>query len=503
MPTTSQESARKEPPGKIDVAMRADGCVLWVRADALGERLAKRLNVGEMLAHRFCPPDGDLFAQCTAWVSADPEREANIRLRFPRDNNRFLVVMATLRAGRGCDVMATLRLDEAAFARRAERQMRKVVESSLQGVVVRSSDELLFMNDGFAKLVGYATAREMLMRQDGDLNDSIHPDDRKLIKDRIAARIAGEEQVSHYEFRLLHRDGSIVWADTLATLVQWDGKRASLSWLTDITARRRAEEALVQSKEAAEFANRSKTEFLANMSHELRTPLNAIIGFAEILKDELLGPLGQAKYAEYAGDIHCSGRHLLSLINDILDLAKIEAGKLELRETTLSLADLIAQCLSLVRERAQSGQVALEVQVQDATPLLRGDERALKQVLINLLSNAVKFTPAGGKVTIRTAHRPRVGVALSVADSGIGMSAADIKVALSPYGQIDSELARKHAGTGLGLPLARSLMRLHGGDLTIESEPSKGTTVTATFPDTRCIVSSALAHEKSRGLPSR
>ena len=144
----------------------------------------------------------------------------------------------------------------------------------------------------------------------------------------------------------------------------------------------------------------------------------------------------------------------------------------------------------------------MHVQIQDGTPLLRGDERALKQVLINLLSNAVKFTPVGGKVTIRTAHGPRGGVALSVADTGIGMSAADIKVALSPYGQIDSELARKHAGTGLGLPLARSLMRLHGGDLTIESQSGTGTSVAATFPDARCIASSAPAHDKGRVLPS-
>jgi two-component system cell cycle sensor histidine kinase PleC len=242
---------------------------------------------------------------------------------------------------------------------------------------------------------------------------------------------------------------------------------------------------IIKSKEAAEFANRTKTEFLAHMSHELRTPLNAIIGFAEVIKDELFGPVGKPNYADYANDIHKSGQHLLELINDILDLSKLEAGKLELKETDLSLSGLVEQTCMLMRNSARTGGVTIVIDAPESVPLMRADERALRQVILNFLSNALKFTPRGGTVTTRVRALPEGSLIFSVSDTGIGMEPEEVRTALMPFGQIDSMIARQHKGTGLGLPISKSLIELHGGRLSISSQPNKGTTLTVTFPAER------------------
>lgn len=239
-------------------------------------------------------------------------------------------------------------------------------------------------------------------------------------------------------------------------------------------------------KTAADKANRTKSEFLANISHELRTPLNAILGFSEIIKDELFGAVGARQYADYAGDVHRSGQHLLALINDILDLSKIDAGKVDMREENVDLEHLLSESLSLVRERALSGGVKLVQETSANEAIALADRRLLKQILLNLLSNAIKFTPKGGCVTTRV-FRDNAGIGFSVQDSGIGMSLAEIEKALSPYGQIDSKISRKHQGTGLGLPISHSLAKLHGGDLRIESNPGSGTTITLVLPAARAV----------------
>jgi signal transduction histidine kinase len=249
----------------------------------------------------------------------------------------------------------------------------------------------------------------------------------------------------------------------------------------DVTARKRGEVALQRAKEEAEIASRSKTEFLANMSHELRTPLNAIIGFSDILVRQLFGPIGQKRYAEYAKDIHDSGQHLLNLINDVLDISKIEVNKIDLADETVDVPAVIDSCLRLMRDRATAAGVTIHVEMPDELPTLHGDGRRVKQILLNLVSNAVKFTPAGGRVEIRVAADAS-GFRFAVADTGIGIATSDIETAMRPFGQIDSSLARRYEGTGLGLPLARSMAELHGGRLDIESEPGSGTTVTVLLP---------------------
>jgi signal transduction histidine kinase len=240
-------------------------------------------------------------------------------------------------------------------------------------------------------------------------------------------------------------------------------------------------------KQSADNANRAKSEFLASMSHELRTPLNAILGFSEVIKEELFGPVGLAKYVDYAQDVHNSGQHLLDLINDILDISKIDAGKLELREENISVAGLITDSVSLVRERALKSGVGLEILPAADLPMLIADKRLMKQILLNLLSNAIKFTPAGGRVTVKSALDNLGGLRITVADTGIGMNAADIATAMSPYGQIDSRISRKHQGTGLGLPISRSLAHLHGGEIEIDSKPGKGSHITLVMPPQRCL----------------
>jgi PAS domain S-box-containing protein len=482
----------------VEIVLDAAGLVLSVSSTQESQRLVSDVAEGESLTNHIHPEDYDFFLWSAQWILNGAHREQTIQLRWARANGRWTKVSVTLMSDGGETVTAILRPDEIEHASRAETQLRRVVEGSKQGIVVRTNTDVLYTNAAFAQLLGYASVHEMNQvtiederagrSRNGQI--SIHPDDRALVTEHMRRRLAGEEAVSHYEFRMLRRDRSELWVETRAALTDWDGQPASLSWIIDISERKAMEAELIKSKEAAEFANRTKTEFLANMSHELRTPLNAIIGFAEVIKDEMFGPVGLTKYADYAKDIHTSGRHLLDLINDILDLSKLEAGKLELREEPVALGTAIEDCLTLVRNRAQKSDVTLATAVEPGLAPLLCDERALKQVLLNFLSNAVKFTPAGGTVTTG-ARSVEDGVAVFVRDTGIGMKPEDIVVALAAFGQIDSKIARQHQGTGLGLPITKSLIELHGGTLSVESAPGKGTTMTATFPAWRVAAQAA------------
>jgi PAS domain S-box-containing protein len=263
-------------------------------------------------------------------------------------------------------------------------------------------------------------------------------------------------------------------------------KRVFIGVTRDISRRVRREAELQRAKNAAEAANRSKSTFLANMSHELRTPLNAIIGFSELLTTGYYGSLNE-KQREYVGDIHASGSHLVALINDFLDLSKIEAGKLELIEEAVDLVRLVEAVLRLFKERAAGGRIKLVNWTTEGSPPLYADERIAKQMLMNLLSNAVKFTPAGGQVTVSAAVDGAGRIRLAVSDTGLGIAEEDIPKALEPYGQVGDVETRRHDGTGLGLPLVKAFAELHGGELRLESEVDVGTTVTITFPPERTV----------------
>ena len=236
----------------------------------------------------------------------------------------------------------------------------------------------------------------------------------------------------------------------------------------------------------ADKANKSKSEFLANMSHELRTPLNAIIGFSDILRRQLLGPVGNTKYAEYVADINDSGQHLLAIINDILDLAKAEAGKLELQIEECDLAICLDDCFRMCRGRADNGGVHLALSEQMESVYAMVDRRLIFQAVLNIVVNAIKFTPSGGKVDLKLAAEPE-GIQIRVCDTGIGIAAEDLDRVLVPFEQVESSFARRQGGTGLGLPYAKKLVELHGGVLRIDSEVGKGTVVTITLPRNRLI----------------
>ena len=253
-------------------------------------------------------------------------------------------------------------------------------------------------------------------------------------------------------------------------------------------ALKRLTEHLVVAREEAERANRAKSAFLANMSHELRTPLNAIIGFSEIIHLQSLGPDRSERYRSYARDIHDSGTHLLSIISDILDISKIEAGGAVLdHEADVHVAEVLHNALRLVTPMATEKDIAVAADVGAKPLLLRGSERMLRQILLNLVSNAVKFTPEGGHVAVSGRLLPDGSLSVTVVDSGIGMTSADIQVALTPFGQVDNRLSRRYAGTGLGLPIAKAMVELHGGRLWIDSTPNQGTTVTVQFPPARTV----------------
>ena len=298
------------------------------------------------------------------------------------------------------------------------------------------------------------------------------------------------------------RDGGLLITLTDVTILMQQERSlaARVSELEEMKSRLEAQSSqlselaggLSDLRDEAERANRTKSEFLANMSHELRSPLNAVIGFAEIMKDELFGALGSAQYREYAYDIWTSGRHLLDLINDILDLSKIEAGKLDLLETRFSLGSTIGACIRLISGRAQQADIALHSTVTADGVVLWADERKLKQVLINLLTNAIKFTKPGGRVKVAVVDGAGT-LDIRISDTGIGMTPEEIPIAMAAFGQVDSSLARKHDGTGLGLPLSKALVELHDGTLEIESEAGIGTTVTVKLPAERILARSPSA----------
>jgi two-component system, cell cycle sensor histidine kinase PleC len=263
-------------------------------------------------------------------------------------------------------------------------------------------------------------------------------------------------------------------------------ERAALLAITDELAKervklRRSNKELALARRRAEEANQAKSIFLANMSHELRTPLNAVLGFSEIIRDRLFGN-DLERYAGYAADIHHSGSHLLNIVNDILDVTRIDAGKFELREENVKLAELLDESLLAVEPQAAKGGISLKLRAPEACATIHGDKTKLKQIIINLLSNAIKFTPSSGSVDLSARADADGGLTVAVRDTGIGMASHEIRDAVQLFGQVDNSLSRRYDGAGLGLPLAIQLAELHGGTLTVESAPGQGTTVTVRFP---------------------
>ncbi len=293
------------------------------------------------------------------------------------------------------------------------------------------------------------------------------------------------------------KDGGYVSVGTDITALKMheeklvDSEKQLMATVSDLQAeqQRFAElaEKYAAEKTRAEEANQAKSKFLANMSHELRTPLNAIIGFSEIMESGMFGPLGAEKYQEYCSDIHSSGQYLLDVINDVLDMAKIEAGRIRLEFEDLALDPLLNEAMRVVSGRALEKKITLTAKI-DPELELHADRRALKQIALNLLSNAVKFTPAGGRVTVRGRASDH-HIVLSIADNGIGIAADALTRLGRPFEQVESQLTKSHQGSGLGLAISKSLVELHGGDMRIRSTLGKGTLVVVRLPvEPQCVL---------------
>lgn len=366
-----------------------------------------------------------------------------------------------------------------AAQRQSEELFSRVFETSPDFIALTRLNDGIYVNvnKSFLNLFGF-TREEVIGHSAAVLGVGVDPSDR----DRIVEALRNKRSVQGIELKGRAKSGGIRDIQISADIIAFDDDPLLLVIGRDIADRKRQDAELIASKESADVANRAKSEFLANMSHELRTPLNAILGFSEIIRNQIHGRINDQKYVEYANDIHASGTHLLEIINDILDLSKVEAGRLEVHEASLAISDVLANCLRLVVPRAREAGLDLKADLPDNLPLLIADERLMKQIFLNLLSNAVKFTPRGGEIRI-TAHLDKDGgFVIRVADTGIGMDKSGIAKAKMPFGQVDSSLNRKHEGTGLGLPLVLAFVERQGGTLAIDSAAGRGTTVTIRFP---------------------
>ncbi len=375
----------------------------------------------------------------------------------------------------------------AAYQRRGEARLKR--QRSLLQSILENIDEGLSVFDGRGRLIArnqrfcelldlpadmpfQATLADILMHQTirGDFGETEAPIE-------VAGRLA-----RFYDQVPVVKERVTPTGRTLQIRRRAMPEGAVLSIYSDITEIRASERKIVQARSQAEIANRSKSEFLANMSHELRTPLNAIIGFSEIISNELFGTIANEKYLEYMKDIHASSLHLLSIINDVLDMSKIEAGKFELSKERIVIRRVVADVVRMMRERAGSRGIALVQRLGNGDIAIWADERAMRQILLNLLSNAIKFSAEGGSIIVRLDAGNDGSVVLEVEDHGIGMDEAEQKRALQPFGQAKTATTRDYGGTGLGLPITKGLVEAHGGALTVISQAGKGTTVRVVLP---------------------
>jgi two-component system cell cycle sensor histidine kinase PleC len=424
---------------------------------------AKEGNMPYSVDHRICRPDGSV-----RWVHEQAEV-----MRSP--SGAALRLVGTVQ-----DITEQKLADEA--LRLSEARLRDYLDTASDGYWETGPDHRFTYLVSRIRSAGFDYTTMLGKRRIDLAADTVDEAHRWAAHLETLER---HEPFREFVYQMQREDGatsylSVSGKPVFSTVGEFQGYRGTTRNVTAMVA---AEEKMRDAKIAAETASAAKSAFLANMSHELRTPLNAVIGFAEVLNQGYFGTL-TAKQAEYVSDIRASGNHLLTLINDLLDLAKIEAGKLELDVEPLSLAEELDSCLRLIGPKADESRVRISTHLSPDLPRYPADKRAIKQVLLNLLSNAVKFTPAGGLISVAVDVDVVAGVRISIRDTGIGIASADIPKIVKPFGSLghNADLSRRHEGTGLGLPLSKSLVEMHGGRLEIESEVGHGTTATVLLP---------------------
>jgi PAS domain S-box-containing protein len=379
----------------------------------------------------------------------------------------------------------------------SEAKFRAIVENSSIGIgLIDIGGRIVDTNLALCQMLGYSQ-QELYGKNFTD--DFLNQQDLEIYQQLVS----GIRERVEIETLLLHKDSRLVWTSINISLIPGtnETQKFYLIMIEDINKRKQIELELRESKEAAEAGSRAKSEFLATMSHELRTPLNAIMGLSQLLQDNIVGMLNE-KQKEYVDCIYSSGEHLLALINDLLDLSKVEAGKQELLLSSLDVREICHYVISTVRDRALEKGLELTVDIQETADICFGDERKIKQMLLNLLTNAIKFTTRG-KVSLEVKKVP-LGITFTVVDTGIGIDSSQFKFLFEPFKQLDSRLSRQYEGTGLGLALTRKLARLHGGDVTVESTLGQGSQFTLFLPnedrETRECEEESHSHSKVNSL---
>jgi PAS domain S-box-containing protein len=367
----------------------------------------------------------------------------------------------------------------------AEKKYRAIWENSASGIYQVTHDgQLLSANPAMARIFGFENA-ELMIREVRNAHNELYVSPNERLK--IIKSIDKNSVQELFEFQSYRRDGTTIWVQESIrpvmnehdTLMYYEGS------IDDITKRKDAEMQLQDAKRESDMANRAKSEFLANMSHELRTPLNSIIGFSEIIRNQVFGPIEPQSYWEYARDVHESGKHLLSIINQILDISKIDAGERELKESRVDMKKLVQGVVDLSMPKIRDAGLTLPDPDLSVMPVILGEEVAIRQILNNIISNAVKFTQEGGRISVSGEMDDNKNFRLSVTDTGIGLDEAEIKQVTSKFGVTDGRFSKSTSGIGLGLSLVQSLMKLHGGEVEILSQKGIGTTVVLIFPRER------------------
>jgi PAS domain S-box-containing protein len=370
--------------------------------------------------------------------------------------------------------------------RRAEtenNEMRAILDTATDGVLVLDrAGRVLSGNRSAEALFGYDSADFTELT----LSELFAPESRRGVTDYLD-RLAGGGRAIESGLEAIGRvkQGGLV--PLYITMGQFAGGEKFCAVLRDLTAWKRTEEDLINARRQAERASTAKSEFLAKISHEIRTPLNAIIGFSEVMMDERFGSIGNERYKQYLKDIHASGGHLISLINDLLDLSKIEAGKLELSFVSVNLNDLVQQCVAIMQQQANKERVIIRTALGANLPPIVADARSVRQITFNLLSNSIKFTGAGGQVIVSTALNDDNEAVLRVRDTGVGMSENELQTALEPFRQLATASRWGASGTGLGLPITKALAEANHARFRITSRPEDGTLVEVVFPATRVL----------------